>query len=580
MGGARPNESFGVKPPAIGPLIIAATLAMNLLALVLPVVLLQVFDRIVPYQSFDTMTVLLCMMIIALCLDFALRYARVVVLGQAASVYEMRLDHAALRKVLATDSYAFRTDTFGTHIDRLAAIPQLRDYYGGQGRLSRIDLPFTAIFVLMIWYIGGWLVAVPLGCIALLLLASVSIRRNQEQTLAERHSVDRRRYSFLSEVLGQVATVKALSAEEQMRRRFELLQDQSAASSAALIRVASVSQSLCAIIGQVAVIALGALGGWLAMTGAIGMAELAACMLLNGRTIQPMLRLLGIWVEMEGYHSARHRLAEIEALPNAPSVAQHADAFEPSLHFEGVGLHPKGRAEPVFSNLSFSVEPGQIALISGYDGSGRSSIMRMILGEQVPTTGTVEIGGHDPLALRNRRGIGELAYVDQEPAIFSGTILENLALCGDRAAQDSAIEAAERIGLAEDIFALPFGFDTIIGSGSSSFLPTGTLQKIAIARALSFHPSILLFNNAASAIDGDARRTLAETLRALRGQTTIVAASGKLLKPDDADVRITLGATREPGMSPELARWIRASEDGAAAPMALRLRRAGAVAAS
>lgn len=540
MGDSNRTVDQLVRPPGAGVSVVLASLAINLLALVLPVLLLQVFDRIIPYQSNETMAVLFWTLVTALTLDFVLKVARILILGHSSALYEIELTHAATERMLRAESHEFLKHNFGSHTDRLAAIRQLRDYYGGQGRLLRIDLPFTAIFVGMIWFIGGWLVVVPLGCMAAIVVASQFMRKWQERTLEDRHSVDQRRYSFLAEIFERIMTIKALSAEDQMLRRFELLQDQSARASASLIQVASMSQSFGAVFGQVSVVAMGAVGGWMAIEGSIGMAELAACMLLNGRTTQPMLKLLGLWVQLEGVNAAKRRMQEIAALPAPVEMKRHDGSFAARIAAKNLTVKPAGRKHAIFEDLTFEIEPGQLVGIEGDDGSGRSSLMRVILGEQNATNGQINIGGHPPGALLFRRGVGEIAYVDQEPAIFNGTIFENISLFGKRAQQDSALYAAERIGLSKDVFALPLGYDTVIGPGAQSFLPTGALQKICIARVLGRRPSLLLFNNGASAIDGAARQMIRNELIALKGRTTMIVASQRLFDRTEMDQTISL----------------------------------------
>lgn len=528
------------KPPGIGFTLVLGSLAINLLSLALPLVLLQIFDRIIPNAATQTLTVLFCGLILALGMELVLKLCRIVLLAHSSARYEVDLTVSACAKILDTEAFAFSRDSAGTHSDRLAAIGQLRDHYCGQGRLLAIDMPFAALFIALIWYIAGWLVLVPFVCLALILIVSVAVRFLQAPVLAKRQSIDRRRNSFMMEVLSHVTTVKALAAEDQMLRRFELLQVQSAEATRGLILVASLSQSLGAILGQAAVVMMAGFGAYLNITGAIGMAELAACMLLNGRTIQPMLKLLGIWAQQESLIAAEKKLEELATLPEYPATKKTDVALEPSLLFKDVTLHPKGREKPVFANVSFVIETGQFAALVGPDGGGKSSIMRMILGEQGSMSGEIFIGKARPEEMRDKRNVGEIAYVDQEPVIFKGTILENLALFGGRVREDAAIHMSQKIGLEAEILRMPLGYETEIGPGAQTVLPLGTQQKIALARVLGRRPSLLLFNNAASAIDGNSRANVASTLRALKGQTTVLLVSQTLLEDADIDVNIDI----------------------------------------
>ena len=540
---------------------IIGSLSINILTLALPLVLLQIFDRIVPNAAIETLKALFVGLMLALTMEFCLKVCRIMLLGAASRSFEIDLTCRALHRILDSDSFEYSRDSVGTHVDRMAAIGQLRDHYGGQGRLLAIDMPFTLLFIGMIWYIGGWLVVVPIGCLGFILAISVLIRRMQAPIIAERQSVDRRRNSFMIEVLSRISTVKSLGAEDQMLRRFERLQDSAAEATRGLIWVASLSQSFGAFAGQAAVVAMGAVGAYLNILGLIGMAELAACMLLNGRTIQPMLKLLGLWAQQESVRAAQTRIRELSALPPPKMGFRFDGEFEPRVMFENVTLHPKGRAEPVFENLTFSIEPGQIAAIIGPDGGGKSSILRMLLGEQRPTSGRIRIARDNPPALMHRRKIGEMAYIDQDPVIFKGTILENLSLFGDRAREDAALHVAHRIGLDAEILRMPLGYETEIGPGGQAVLPLGILQKICIARILGRRPRMLLFNNAASAIDGRSRADVSAAIKALRGQTTVILVSRQLLSDAEIDVRINLVPEPAPAaVSASLLDWIQDAE--------------------
>jgi len=401
----RQNSNVLAKPPGIGATLIIGSLSINLLSLALPLVLLQIFDRIIPNAATQTLSVLFFGLLIALGVELILKICRIVLLAHDSARYEVDLTVSACAKILDTEVFAFSRDSAGTHSDRLAAIGQLRDHYCGQGRLLAIDMPFTVLFIGLIWYIAEWLVVVPFICLGIILVISMVIRKLQAPLIAGRQSIDRRRNSFMMEVLARITTVKALAAEDQMLRRFELLQDQSAEATRGLIWVASLSQNMGAVLGQAAVVMMAGLGAYLNITGRIGMAELAACMLLNGRTIQPMLKLLGIWAQQESLRAAQMKLDELAALPTYVASQKSADDFEPKIRFHAVTLHPQGREKPVFSDLGFAVGTGQIASLIGPDGGGKSSIMRMILGEQSPSSGEIFIGSNTPADMRLKRSL-------------------------------------------------------------------------------------------------------------------------------------------------------------------------------
>jgi len=510
--------------PRLGLTVCVGSVAINVLALALPLVLLQVFDRVVPNKAEDTLSILFMGLIAALVLDALLKGCRTILLGHFAEEYELQKDREIVQHIVDADPYHFEATQSATQLDRFGGIATLRDYYGGQGRLLAIDLPFALVFVAMIWLIGGWLVLVPLTSLAVLVVFSQVLRFKQAPALAARQSIDQRRYAFLHEVIEGITTVKSQVMEHQMVRRYELLQDQSSLASQRLIRVAGFSQNFGAVFGQVSIVALGGFGSYLIVNGSIGMAELSACMLLNGRTSQPMLKMLSLWVELEGVRSAKAKLAEIRGIPLV-SQEPVGEEIKGALSVENVALRIDDRKKVLFAGLDIDLSPGEAVSIMGDDGGGKTSLLRMMLGEQEPSCGRILIDGLEPRKLSRRRGFGEIAYVDQFPFVLNGTILDNLSLFGDADACRRGIAVAEEIGLDDDIHRLPLGYDTEMGTTSHWTAALGLQQRIAIARALARKPRILLFNEANTALDYNADKLVLRALEARKGDMTMVIVS-------------------------------------------------------
>lgn len=510
--------------PRLGFTVCAGSISINILALALPLVLLQVFDRVVPNKAEDTLSILFMGLVVALLLDVVLKGCRTIVLGHFAEEYELQKGREVVEHIVDADPYHFESTQSATQLDRFGGIATLRDYYGGQGRLLAIDLPFALVFVGMIWFIGGWLVLVPLSSLAVLIVFSQVLRFKQAPALEARQSIDQRRYAFLHEVIEGITTVKSQVMEHQMIRRYELLQDQSSLASQKLIRVAGFSQNFGAVFGQVSIVALGGFGSYLIVIGSIGMAELSACMLLNGRTSQPMLKMLSLWVELEGVRSAKAKISEIKRIPLAGTDTAGAD-IKGSLSIENVALRIEDRKRVLFAGLNIDLHPGEAVSIMGDDGGGKTSLLRMILGEQMPSCGRITIDGLDPRKLARRRNFGEIAYVDQFPFVLNGTILDNLSLFGDAEACRRGIAAAEEIGLDDDIHRLPMGYDTEMGTTSQWTAALGLQQRIAIARTLARDPKLFLFNEANTALDFNADKLVLRALEARKGEMTMVIVS-------------------------------------------------------
>ncbi len=511
--------AFTAPPPGLA--VLAGSFALNVLALAMPLAMLQIFDRIIPFQSSGTLMVFLMGLVVVTGLEFVLRVARIVLLGHAGAAFEADLGCRVLDHTLNSVPRDHERNTAGTHFDRFGAVARLREHHAGQGRLLAIDLPFTVIFVGLIGLIGGWLVLVPLCLLAVIALAGAVMRAVQAGLLERRSSVDSRRYSFLIEFLSQIATVKSGRMEEQMLRRYEMLHAQSIDASRRIIALAGASQTFGAALGQVAVAAMGLSGAYFVIAGAIGIGDLAACMLLNGRTTQPMLKLLSLMSQQEGKRQAQAKIGEISATPLRRLKRKPPAPLQGAIALRNVAFRHPTSGTVLFEGLTADMAPSEkVALRSG-DAGGRSSLMRMILAEQAPSEGQIRLDGFPAHVFGEARGPGGIAILDQDPVIFRGTILDNITLFGSIGPRERALAISESMGLDIDIRALPLGYQTPLGTGGGMH-SMGFLQRVCIARVLCLGPRLLLFNNAASALDRPAATRAARAISDHAGDATMV----------------------------------------------------------
>lgn len=174
-----------------------ASFVVNLLSLAMPLVILQVYDRIIPNQAYGTLTMLVIGLSIALILDAALRVIRAYFLGWNGARFEHLMATAAVERLLSAESAIYERDAPGIHLARINAIDSLREFHSGPVKALMVDLPFVGLFLLLIWFIAGALVLVPIGVLALLGLASVAVGAKLKNALRARNDVDERRHSFI-----------------------------------------------------------------------------------------------------------------------------------------------------------------------------------------------------------------------------------------------------------------------------------------------------------------------------------------------------------------------------------------------
>jgi ATP-binding cassette subfamily C protein LapB len=547
--GAAPEWSRGAPKtpddPAHGAATWLGSLALNVLGLALPIVILQVYDRILPYQATHTLTLLVVGLVVVLMMDGLLRVARGAITGWNAARFEHLASCRALDRLLAEPVGAFERVSPGAHLDRLSAINVLRDYHAGQARLLFLDLPFITLFLGLIYFIAGWLVLVPIGLFIVLGLLAGVVGMALRRALEARAGLDDRRYSFVIEVLSGLSTIKLLGVEPLMQRRYERLQESTAGASHAVTLISNMAQSIGWLFSNLTMVSVAAGAAVIVMQGGLSIGGLAASTLLAGRAVQPILRALGLWSQYQSITIARNRVAQIFETPaEAPQDGLTCEGLEGAIRIDGIGFSYGGEDAALFEDLNLEVAPGEVIGVSGQSGAGKTTLLMLIMGLLQPNKGVVEIDGVDmarldPYALRQH-----IAFLPQTGTLFKGSILDNLTLFQGASAVTPALEAAQIVGIDETIRHLPEGYEMQVGDGAAAEIPTGLRQGIAMARALARRPRIILFDEANGGLDeaGDAR--LKKALAALKGKATIIMVSHRPSLLQLADRRYDLSGGR------------------------------------
>lgn len=509
------------------PEVLWASLGINLLGLALPLVILQIYDRVLRDHALSTLGYLVAMTVVAFVLEFALRILRSSVLSAVGSRYDHRTTVSNLAHLLQVDIQSFKRDTPATHAERFQAIQQVRQFYAQQALLLLTDLPFAIIFLVLIGFIAGWLVLVPLTFFVAFIAAAYVLSRALGAVMDERDQADTKRHNFLIESLTGIKTIKALTLESALQRRHERLQEASADAFARITRITADAQGLSAGFAQAATVATVGFGAIAVVQGGLTVGGLAATTILTGRLLQPVIRGLSTWTRYEAIRIAERKILKLEELP-----ADHRGSAVPrpevlsALRLRDVSYTYPGKTTPLLSHVDLIVPPRALIGITGPTASGRTTLLNLMAGLLRPSEGSVILDGQsiDAYALSDYRR--HVALLSTSPTIYRGTVLENLTAFADGPVRERALQIARLIGLEPYIASLSEGLDTRIGGGDV-LVPTGIAQRIAIVRALAQDPRIVLFDNANAGFDQQADEAFKRFLERIKGRRTIVLATDR-----------------------------------------------------
>ncbi len=503
------------------PMLALAALFYNLLALALPLAILQIFDRVILNQSLATLALIAIGVFVALVLEEVLRGLNNRITGWLGARFEHSASVQALERLMGVPMRRFQKEEPGVHAERVLAAPRVADFYSGQALLVLFDLPFVLIFLALIWFIGGWLVIVP---VSLLLLFTLIILRSghwMREQVRQRNVLDDRRHNFLAEVLRGIHSVKTLAMESLMQRRYERLQAANAGRGEELTHGSTLAAGMGLLFSQIMTVAVVFAGAVVVVSGAMTPGGLAACMMLAVRSMQPLRRSLSVWLRYQSFLAAQARLHEVEAMPSEDEAAKPA---MPPLR-EGLDLRDieigRSHGPALFSGLSLRVRAGQCIAIQGESGSGKTSLLSLMNGIERPDSGEALVDGRPVTDFSADSLHREIAFLPQTGTFVAGTILENMTMF-DPSLNAEALRLAQKLGLDRTVAGMKLGYETPIGDSVAEALPVGVRQLIAIIRAVVRGPSVILFDEANIALDLRSDKLLRDYLEEQKGRCTIV----------------------------------------------------------
>lgn len=517
----------------------------NTLGLVLPLITIQLFDRVIPNNAIETLVVLAVILVGAVLAEAAVRIALAGLHSAFGMRYELETKLRLYEKVLYRPVEASQPGTAQAGQEALETIGKMQQLNAVSQRLSLVDLPFAAVFLAVFWVIEPWLAVAILGILVAVLFLRSHGRKAIQDLNENRRDISARSGSFVFEVLSGIEHLKGLGADEFMMRRHERLAARGAEATQALVFRQASSRASAEAISQAAPMLIAMFGAPFVINRTLTPGELAATILLSGRVISPFVKLESALAGNLAIRPAQDRLESALAAPTAVGTLHPADTVE-TLELVDLDVH-SAAGNLVCECLNLSLQRGETIAISGASGSGKSTLLKTILGQHRPSSGKVLINGcniacYDPDYVASR-----FAFMQSAPAHFSGSVMD--ALTGMRGPEllPEALETALEIGLA-DYFALQpddFVFKSLNTAGPS--IPVAVRSQLPMVAALVKSPQVILFDEANSLLDLRSDRLLLEALKRRRQQaiTVLVTQRPSFAAIADRQFRIENGALTE-----------------------------------
>jgi PrtD family type I secretion system ABC transporter len=508
--------------PTLRPLVLlaaAVSLVLNLALLAPALYMLQVFDRVFASRSTETLVMLSLLAALALGLAYFMDTVRAGALAWASRALDRQLSPAALGNVLREAAGpAGRADN-----DVLRDIAALRSFLGGQGIHALFDAPWVPLYVAVIALMHpllGVTAAIGAGMLAATALMTEKLTHHAVREVVARSRAATQHAEALARnaevIVGMGMTAAAVSAWHAGQQKLLQAQARVGGTTAGLGALARIARQGL----QVAMLGVGA---WLVIGLDASEGIMVAATILFGRALQPLEQLIAGWKAMIGARSAWQRLAG-KPVPQAEGPRLALPAPSGRLEVEQLVFAPVAARPPLIKKVRFALDAGESLGIIGPSASGKTTLIRLLLGIWKPQGGVVRLDGAD-IAQWDRDALGaHVGYLPQDVELFAGAVAENIARLG--AVDSRKVVDAARLAHAHDmILRLPQGYETQIGD-AGNVLSGGQRQRIALARALYGDPRLVVLDEPNASLDAEGERALADALAELKTRGTTVVLVG------------------------------------------------------
>lgn len=502
------------------PIMILVYLTINLLGLVLPLTMKNIYGNVIGSGSVLSLRILMTGTLVALLFESILKKVKDSSNKWIASVYEYKLTNYMVEKTFETNAEK-DISTYISDLEKFNSVSILANYYSSKFYQLIIDMPFMMMYLYLIYIFGNILVIIPIALIMLYMAVSFILTHMYEKVRIDELEKSEQILNTLSETLEKIHVVKGAGIESHQIKNYREKLMGVTESNYSCNRIESTSKVFTGNFGQIVLFAILLNGGVLMNEGLMTFGEVTACAMLGSRAMSPIIHV------MDNYHQKREMKIVKNQIMKLLSKENIYDQSTPSfpediegtieiidLEYENIQSHQK-------SNISINIPKGSFVTIDPRGFLSYRSIIRKLYGKEKIVGGRILIDNLDISKWNMNSLKGKMEYIQSDFNIIKGSVLDNVVFYDYSKAQNAYV-ASSLTGLDELVSQMPEGFETQIDSYFSNQFSSEFLQKLNLTRALVDRPRILILDRLDESMDEETKQYYKWLLESLKGSMTLI----------------------------------------------------------
>ncbi len=506
--------------------ILTAGLILNLIALATPLFIMLVYDRVIAADAIGILPMLVLGALVSIGFEWKLRNIRSTGLSWLAGRLDNIVGNRIFAHLIGLSPDLIEKASVSAQIARIKTFESVRDFFSGSVFLSLLEAPYVLIAALATALIAGPLVMVPLFMGLCYIALFIAIRSKVKVAIRLAAKASSARQQFVIETFEKLDGIRGHGLGGKWQEKFRHLSGREMMAHFHLGWLGMIAETFAHALTIISAVATVGFGVHLVWAGSMSAGALVASMILVWRVLTPFYSLCTMIPRLE---QLRNSIIQVNDLMDIDTEAEEARSYsrlqklKGSVSFHNVSFRYNDGTDDIFSDLSFEAHPGEIVAITGGNGAGKTTILKLIKSLHRTSNGTIRIDGFDVRQLDAPYLRRQIAYVPKVPHFFHGSVIENMRLSNPMASDEDVRKALEMADVWQDVQKFPEGLNTLIGSHGTVALTSSLAARLSLARAY-LHPAALLLIDTLpnSLLSGRAGKNLKEYLESVKGKRTVI----------------------------------------------------------